>query len=390
MKKKVVVLGATGSIGKNTVRVLETLRDRFETVGLAARRDAAGLADAAARLHCRDLVVADPAALAELERLAPSGCRCRAGMDALTALAAESSCDTVVCAIVGTGGLLPVLSALRAGKRIALASKEVMVMAGELVTAELDAEHGEIIPVDSEHSALFQCLNGRAASEVRRLILTASGGAFRDFTREQLQTARCREALNHPVWSMGDKVTIDSATLMNKALEIIEARFLFRMGPEKIDVVIHPESLVHSMVELVDGALIAQMSVPDMRFAIQYALTWPLRCDGVLPRLDWGGGAKLNFRAPDRTLFPSLDFAYEALRAGGTMPAVLNAANEVAVEAFQLDRITVPELWRTVDTVMTRHNAVPQNDLQTVLEADAWARAAARGFLHLENQQAKG
>ena len=383
MKKKVVVLGATGSIGKNTVRVLETLHEEFETVGLAARRDASGLADAAAKLHCRDLVVADPAALDDLKRLAPPGCRCRAGMEAITELAAAGDCDTVVCAIVGTGGLLPVLHALRAGKRVALASKEVMVMAGELVTAELDAGHGEIIPVDSEHSALFQCLNGRAQAEVRRLILTASGGAFRDYTPEQLRKASCREALKHPVWSMGAKITIDSATLMNKALEIIEARFLFRMGPEKIDVVIHPESLVHSMIELVDGALIAQLSVPDMRFAIQYALTWPRRCDGNLPRLDWDAMRRLDFRAPDRKLFPSLDFAYAALRAGGTMPAVLNAANEVAVEAFQQERITVPELWRTVETVMARHHAVPQNDLPTVLEADAWARAAAREFLQL-------
>ena len=250
-------------------------------------------------------------------------------------------------------------------------------MAGELVNREIDAGHGRIIPVDSEHSAVFQCLNGRAPEEVAKIILTASGGAFRDYDDAMLRKATCREALAHPVWSMGPKVTIDSATLMNKALEIMEASMLFRVDADRIAVVIHPQSLVHSMVEMTDGAVFAQLAAPDMRLPIQYALTWPARCDGKLPRLDWETARQLDFRPPDRKRFPSLDFADAALRAGGTMPAVLNAANEAAVAAFRQDAITLPELWHTIDRVMNRHRTLPQDSLETVLEADRWARRAA-------------
>ncbi len=380
MKKKVVILGSSGSIGQNAVRVLETLRDCFEVVGMVVKNNAERLADQALRLGCRNLVIADESRLDELRSHAPAGARCQAGVGAVIELVTRGEVDIVLCAIVGTGGLLPVLAALRAGKRIALASKEVMVMAGGLVNAELDAGRGSVTPVDSEHSAVFQCLNNRPRSEVRRLILTASGGAFRDRAAD-LNEVTYRDALAHPVWSMGPKVTVDSATLMNKALEIMEASFLFRMPGEAIQVVIHPQSLVHSLVELTDGALLAQLSVPDMRFAIQYALTYPERMDGQLPKFDWNNVWELDFRPPDRKRFPSLDFAYAALRAGGTMPAVLNAANELAVEAFSKGAIRLPDIWHCVERVMDQHRVLPQDGLETVLAADAWARRAAADFL---------
>ncbi len=374
MKKKVVILGASGSIGQNAVRVLEALRGEFEVVGMVARNNAARLAEQAARLDCRELVIADESRLGELRRLAPSGARCQCGVGAIVELVTRGEVDTVLCAIVGTGGLLPVLAALRAGKRIALASKEVMVMAGELVNRELAAGHGRIVPVDSEHSAIFQCLDGRNPAEVRRVILTASGGAFRDCDDETLNRATYRDALAHPVWSMGPKVTVDSATLMNKALEILEAGALFRLPAERIGVVIHPQSVVHSMVEMIDGSLLAQLSVPDMRFAIQYALTYPARADGKLPELDWETLRTLEFRPPDRKRFPSLDFAYAALGAGGTMPAVLNAANEIGVERFSRGLIGLPDIWRGIERTMSCHRASAQENLETVLAADEWAR----------------
>ncbi|MBE6369582.1 MAG: 1-deoxy-D-xylulose-5-phosphate reductoisomerase [Lentisphaerae bacterium] len=381
MKKKVVVLGSSGSIGKNTVKVLEMFSDRFEVAGLAVKSSVELLAEQAHKLNCRNLVTADQAGMEKLKTLVPEHTLCRCGESALVDLVTQADVDIVVCAIVGTGGLLPVLAALRANKRVALASKEVMVMAGSLVNGLLDKNCGCIIPVDSEHSAIFQCLNGRDPQEVEKLVITASGGAFRDWSAEQLEKATWRDALKHPVWSMGSKITIDSATLMNKALEIVEAGYLFRVNADKIDVVLHKQSLVHSMIKMVDGSLIAQLSQPDMRFAIQYALTYPERFNGQLPQLDWQQTLQLDFALPDRRKYPSIDFAYNALRIGGTMPAVMNAANEIAVEHFCSEAITLPQIWQCVEAVMNKHNAVALNALEDALTADREARIAAEEFI---------
>ncbi len=359
-RKKVVLLGATGSIGESTLRVLRTLPELFELYGVVAR-------NSVERLRAQALEFGAKYAIATGDD----------GMDEVVELVTRPEVDIVLCAIVGTGGLAPTLAALRAGKRVALASKEVLVMAGELVRRELAASHGELLPVDSEHSAIFQCLHGRSRSEVAHLVLTASGGAFRNWPLEKLSGATVAEALKHPTWSMGPKVTIDSATLMNKALELVEARYLFDAAPEQLKVVIHPESVVHSMIEFVDGSFVAQLSRPDMRFAIQYALTYPARASGALPKLDFGAGMKLNFYAPEPGRYPALAIADAALRAGGTLPAVMNAANEVAVESFRRGGIGYPHICGVVEHVMERHSVVPQSSLDTVVEADAWARRAA-------------
>ena len=382
MKKKVVVLGSSGSIGKNTMRVLDALSDRFEVAGLAVKESVELLAEQAMKFNCRNLVVADAAAKQRLEALLPDSFECNFGVQALVDMVVRPEVDIVVCAIVGTGGLLPVLAALRANKRVALASKEVMVMAGELVNELLDQGCGEIIPVDSEHSAIFQCLQGgRSPEEVHKIILTASGGAFRDWSVEKMAAATWRDALAHPVWAMGNKVTIDSATLMNKALEFVEAGRLFRVGEDKIEVLIHPQSLIHSMVEFVDGSTYAQISKPDMRFAIQYAMTYPERCDGSLERLDWRKVGQMTFLEPDRSKYPSLDIAFEALRVGGTLPAVMNAANEVAVEAFCAESITLPQIWQCVEQVMQQHKVQKLDTLEAALAADGEARMAAAEFV---------
>lgn len=377
MRKKIAVLGSTGSIGKNAVRVLESLKEYFEVTVLAADSSADLLAAQAARLGCRNVVVANAAVLDKLQAQAAAHVRCYAGEKALIDLVSSNEVDIVLCSIVGTGGLLPVLAALKAGKRVALASKEVMVMAGDLVNAVLDSGTGEIIPVDSEHSAIFQCLAGRERSEVSQLLLTASGGAFRDWSCSAMQNATVQDALQHPVWAMGRKITVDSATLMNKALEIVEAEKLFRLGADKIGVIMHRQSIVHSMVELIDGSVIAQMSQPDMRLAIQYALTYPLRRCGQLPKLDIAALGSLEFSPPDRKKYPSLDIAFAALAAGGTMPTVMNGANDVAVEAFCRGHIRLPMIWNCVQEVMSQHKVCPVDTLETAMAADREARSKA-------------
>ncbi len=377
-KTRVVLLGSTGSIGENVFRVLSRFPDRFELVGAAAGRRVDRLAEQVAALGGRYAVTGCDDRRGELARLAAPGVCVDSGVDAMTRLATLPEVDVVLCAIVGSAGLLPVLGAIRNGKRIALASKEVMVMAGELVNRELAAHPAaRILPVDSEHSAIFQCLEGRAPESVAELLLTASGGPFRDAAPEVIANATCEQALAHPVWNMGPKISIDSATLMNKALEMIEARYLFRMAPEKIKVVLHPQSIVHSMIRLTDGAVLAQLSPPDMRYAIQYALTWPERWDGDLPPLDFAAGLQLTFGPPDTARFPSLDFAMEAMRRGGTLPAVLNAANEVAVERFRQGEIRLPGIWRIVEAAMAHAAVQPQSDLETIVEADREARRFA-------------
>jgi 1-deoxy-D-xylulose-5-phosphate reductoisomerase len=299
------------------------------------------------------------------------------GEQGLVAVATHPEAGTVMSATVGAVGFVPTLRAIEAGKRIALANKETLVIAGELMTAAAARSGAEILPVDSEHNAIHQCLRGESPNEVRRLILTASGGPFRTRSREEIENATVAEALNHPNWKMGDKITIDSATLMNKGLEVIEAKWLFGFDADRISVVVHPQSVVHSMVEMVDGSIIAQLGVTDMKHAIQYALTFPERRPNCLEPLDFTRVSHLSFEEPDTERFPCLALAYRALRDGGTMPAVLNAANEVAVAEFLAGRIRLCEIPAIIETVMNQHSPVPATDLESIVASDSWARGVA-------------
>ncbi|MGH9748528.1 MAG: 1-deoxy-D-xylulose-5-phosphate reductoisomerase, partial [Candidatus Polarisedimenticolia bacterium] len=307
-----------------------------------------------------------------------------AGPEGMLAAASHPAAEVVLAAVVGAAGLGPTYEALRAGRTVALANKESLVMAGPLMRRAAEASGGRLVPVDSEHSALHQCLRGERIEEVRRLILTASGGPFRTIPEARLATVTPEEALRHPVWEMGRKISIDSATLMNKGLEVIEAHWLFGLPGERMDVVLHPQGSVHSMIEMVDGSVLCQMGVPDMRGPIQYALSHPERFPGPVPSLDLSATRTLEFFPVDRSRFPSLDLAYGALRSGGTAPAALNAANEVAVQAFLDRRLDFPGIPRLVGTVLERHRPGPIDSLEAVLEADRWARGAAREFLAQE------
>ncbi|MFA6292618.1 MAG: 1-deoxy-D-xylulose-5-phosphate reductoisomerase [Victivallales bacterium] len=377
MKKKIVILGSTGSIGRNAVNVVKHLAGEFDVVGLAAHGNIEMLARQAMELKCRHVAVADVSRLDDLKNLLPANCKIHGGQSGMLEIVTLPEADLVLCAIVGTGGLVPVLEAIKAGKDIAIASKEVLVMAGELVMGEVSRRKVKFLPVDSEHSAIFQCLEGKRKADVSRIILTASGGPFRGRGICELRSATYESALAHPVWEMGPKVTIDSATLMNKALEIIEASWLFDVPAEDIDVVIHPQSVIHSMVEFIDGTVLAQMSAPDMRFPIQYALTHPVKHRGLLKPLDFAKLAGLTFERPDREKFPSLDFAYAALKGGGTLPAVMNAANEIAVERFRKSEIRFTDIWVIIEKVMSSHGKLDRPSLDAILSADKWARTAA-------------
>jgi 1-deoxy-D-xylulose-5-phosphate reductoisomerase len=387
--KNIVILGSTGSIGTNAVKVAAEHSDRLKVVGLVARNSINQLTEQARRLACKTIVGTDENKETELKAIAPESTKVLSGMNDVRALVVRDDVDLVLCAIIGTGGLLPVIDALKAGKTVALASKEVMVMAGDLVSRAAREGGGKIIPVDSEHSAVFQCLEGRNKNELKKIILTSSGGAFRDATADEINAATYEEALAHPTWDMGPKVTVDSASMMNKALEIIEAGYLFDLPPEKIDVIVHREAIVHSLVEFNDGCVLAQMSEPDMCFPIQYAMLYPERISNSMKPLNLAASGTLSFSAPDRKLFPSLDFAYEALRQGGTMPAVLNAANEVAVEKFSKGKIAFPEIWATIRKVMALHEVEEQKDIETVLKADAWARDKAEEVLSESDKEIK-
>lgn len=383
MTKGIAILGSTGSIGCNTLRVVESLGRQFRVVALGAGCNIEKLAEQIERHEPQVVSVETESyarALADLlrarETKAPA---IRVGEAGLIEVATSAGVEIVVSAIVGAVGLVPTLVALKAGKRVALANKETLVMAGELVTRAARESGAELLPVDSEHNAIHQCLRGEKRAEVRRLVLTASGGPFRSKTPREMEEATVEDAMRHPTWTMGAKITIDSATLMNKGLEVIEAHWLFGFKGEEIDVLVHPESVVHSMIELVDGSIIAQMGVTDMRHAIQYALTYPERQPSVIPPLDLASLSVLNFEAPDRGRFPCLDLAYRALRAGGTLPACLNAANEVAVEAFLENRIRLTDIPPVVDRVMREHEVQSAScDLGVILRADREARAAAR------------
>jgi len=380
--RHISILGSTGSIGCNTLKVVDAFGDHFRVVALAAGRNVAQLVAQIARYRPELVSVETEAGAdelrAELQRHNIAAPRMLTGEAGLVEVATHERTDCVVSATVGAVGFVPTLRALEAGKRVALANKETLVIAGELMTRAAAKSGAEILPVDSEHNALHQCLRGERREEVRRLILTASGGPFRTKTRGEMERATIAEAMCHPTWNMGAKVTIDSATLMNKGLEVMEARWLFNFDADRIDVVIHPESIVHSMVELVDGSVIAQLGVTDMRHAIQYALTFPERHPCQLPPLDLTRMSALHFDAPDTERFPCLALAYRALRAGGTTPAALNAANEEAVGAFLAQRIRLTDIPHIIESVLDGHDSRPVTNLEVVLETDAAARASAR------------
>lgn len=378
--KGISILGSTGSIGCNTLKVIEHLGE-FRVVALSAGRNMHTFAGQIARFK-PELVSCDSEAsaeklLVELHKLNAKSPRIELGEKGLTAVATHPEAGTVVSATVGAIGFVPTLRAIETGKRIALANKETLVMAGELMTKAAEKSGAEILPVDSEHNALHQCLRGENRKEVKRLILTASGGPFRTKTKTEIENATRVEALNHPNWKMGDKITIDSATLMNKGLEVIEAKWLFGFEADQISVVVHPQSIVHSMVEMVDGSVIAQLGVTDMRHAIQYALTYPERRENCMEPLDLKKLSQLTFEEPDLGRFPCLNLAYEAIRIGGTMPAALNAANEIAVQAFLDGKIGLGEIAVINQSVMNDHKSQDVANLDTILETDKWARTRA-------------
>jgi 1-deoxy-D-xylulose-5-phosphate reductoisomerase len=377
LKRRLVILGCTGSIGENALRVAEALPDLIVVAGLAVKTNWRRALASAVRLGVRDLAVEDPGAARECASAAPAGLRIHAGPEGLTELATLEGADLVLCAVVGMAGFRPVLAAVERGTSVALATKEVLVGGGAIVTGACRRTGAKLLPVDSEHSAIFQCLAGADPAEVRKLVLTASGGPFAFRPEVDFDRVTREEALNHPRWSMGRKVTIDSATLMNKGLELIEARWLFDVPLDRMEVVLHPESLVHSLVEFVDGSLLAQMGPTDMRFAIQHALTWPRRVDGGLKPLELGKLGALHFHEPEPARFPCLGLAREAGRAGGTLPAVMNAANEVAVTLFLENRIRFSAIWTLIESVMNRHANRASPELDDILEADAWARREA-------------
>lgn len=377
--KQISILGSTGSIGCNTLRVIDSLRDQFSVAALGAGTNVELLAEQIQQFHPRLVAVADEDHAEKLRQILSSYNvteipKITTGVEGLCEVALFENVEIVIGAVVGALGLLPVYRALEAGRRVALANKETLVIAGELMTRATEKSGAELLPVDSEHNALHQCLRGENASEVKRLILTASGGPFRTASKEVIQYATPAQALKHPTWRMGDKITIDSATMMNKGLEVIEARWLFNRTADEIDIIVHPQSVVHSMVEFVDGSIIAQLGVTDMRHAIQYALTYPARQAAELPPLNLATCGNLEFHEPDPDRFPCITLAYEALQVGGTMPAVLNAANEIAVAAFLKEQIKFGQIPELIRAACEAHEAQPVNDLETVLQADEWAR----------------
>ncbi len=375
--RKVVILGSTGSIGESALKVARQIPERMKVVGLAANRSAKKLAE---QIHAHDVKRAclrDESHFKEFRDEVHGSVTTYTGDDGLVEMATLPEADLVLIAIVGTGGLRPALAALEAGKDIAVASKEILVMAGEAVMTAARRNNARVLPVDSEHNAIFQCLEGRKDEEVRRLILTASGGPFRTWPKEKLAAVTVDEALNHPTWDMGPKITIDSATLFNKGLEMIEARWLFNVEMDRVDAIVHPQSIIHSMVEFIDGSVLAQLSTTDMCFPIQYAVTWPDRVPNTLTPLDFASLAKLEFEAPRWDDFPALNLARHAGSTGGTLPAVMNAANEIAVEAFLKKSLSFPRIWETVERTMTDHVTVEHPKLEQILESDAWARERA-------------
>ncbi len=377
MKKRVLILGSTGSIGTSALIVARQIPDRMEIVGLAAGTRVDDLEDQAKEFGVNHLCLADESRYKELQKL---GRNIYSGANGLVEIVEATKPDLVLVAIVGVEGLAPTLAAIELGCDVAVASKEILVMAGEVVMNSARKKGVNILPVDSEHNAIFQCLEGHkgGSDEIRRLIVTASGGPFRTLPAEDLSEVKLEDALKHPTWEMGQKITIDSATLFNKGLEMIEARWLFDIPMSKVEVVVHPQSIVHSMVEFIDGSVLAQLSTTDMCFPIQYAVVWPERLRNKLKPLDFPTLAKLEFEAPRENDFPALNLAREAGERGGTLPAVLNAANEVANEAFRLSSLTFPGIWQVVEETMNKVEHIDSQELGVVVNADLEARKIAR------------
>jgi 1-deoxy-D-xylulose-5-phosphate reductoisomerase len=375
LSKNIAILGSTGSIGCNALDVIDKLGPPYRAIVLSAHSQGQKLIEQVRSHRPAAVAITDDAVPDSIvEQINRIGTEVHRGSGAMIELATRPDVDIVLAAVVGAAGLPAVLAAVKAGKTLALANKESLVVAGSLLIPEARRRGVKILPVDSEHSAVFQAMQCGHSKEVRRVILTASGGPFRNATRDQMERATLADALNHPTWRMGNKITIDSATMFNKALEIIEACWLFDVPPDKVEVVIHPESVIHSMVEYVDGSVIAQLSPPDMRTPIQYAFTYPQRKEGISRRLDLTQGFKLHFEPPDIERFPALRLAYDVARRGGTSGAVLNAANEAAVAAFVAGNITFGEISRLVELTIARHCLQSQPTLDDLLEADRWAR----------------
>ena len=379
--KKVVLLGSTGSIGTSTCKVVEDLPNDLELIGLAAGRNVDLLREQVGQFNPQMVSVTDPAAANEFANEFNGTPNVQCGDEGLLALATLPEADIVLIAIVGTGGLQPALAAIRAGKDIAVASKEILVMAGETVMAEARKHGVKVLAVDSEHSAIFQCLDGKSVDSIRQIWLTASGGPFREKPADEFANITVEQALKHPSWEMGRKITIDSSTLFNKGLEMIEARWLFDIEMPRVKVVVHPQSVIHSMVEFVDGSMLAQLSTPDMCLPIQYALTYPARADSDRVQTSLAEIGRLDFEEPDVERFPALGLARRAGDVGGTLPAVLNAANEVAVEAFCDRQLSYMGITESVAAVMAAHEVVAQPALEEILEADSWARNAAQNVI---------
>ena len=380
-RRKLSILGSTGSVGSSTLDLVERHPERFEVVALTAAKNVAALADAARRTSANLAVIDDPTLLSELEeRLEGSGCRAATGREALNEAAAGDA-DLVMAAIVGCAGLEPVMAAIEAGRTIALANKESLVTAGGLMTEAAQRSGATILPVDSEHNAIAQCLADNRSCDVARLVLTASGGPFRTKSRAEMAGMTPEQAVAHPNWSMGAKISVDSATMMNKGLELIEAHYLFGLPSGRIDILVHPQSVIHSMVEYVDGSVLAQLGSPDMRIPIAYALAYPERIETPAERLDLARIGSLTFEAPDLDRFPALRIAREALEAGGSAPIVLNAANEEAVAAFLDRRIGFLDICQTVEEAVARTSAAQPRSIAEVIDIDRAARALARDLM---------
>lgn len=367
-------MGCTGSIGRSALEVIAQLQPTLSVAGLAAGGNWRLLAEQAHRFRPSAVAIGDESSYADLKSACPAGTRVLAGASGLVELVGTIDANYMLAAIVGAAGLPAVLAAVQMGMEIGLANKESLVVAGSILMPLAKRTGSKLIPVDSEHSAIFQSLQAGRLSEVRKIYLTASGGPFREWPVEQIRGATLDQALRHPTWSMGPKITIDSATMMNKALEIIEAHYLFDLPVEQIDVLIHPESIIHSLVEFVDGSSIAQLGVPDMKTPIQYALTYPRRVAGIAPTLDWRGIRTLRFETPDHERFPALELGLEAARRGGSAGAVLNAANEAAVETFRAGRCSFGHIAEMTGTVLARHRLIESPTLDELMQADQWAR----------------
>src|SRR5256884_2215343 len=402
-RKRVVILGATGSIGESALKVACDIPERMEIVGLAAKSNAQKLAAVANEVRPESVCLVEETQIDVLREALDYQPRIFSGTAGLLQIACLTGADIVLVAIVGTGGLRPALAAIEAGKDLAVASKEILVMAGEIVMREARENGVHVLPVDSEHNAIFQCLeSGRGlgtptdrgaeaaptfqSSDVRRIILTASGGPFRETPRKDFDSITPEQALKHPTWNMGPKITIDYATLFNKGLEMFEAHWLFGVAMMRVEVVIHPQSIVHSMVEFADGSTLAQLSYSNMCFPIQYAVTSPDRVRNTLPPLDFSKVSRLEFFTPRYADFPALNLARRAGETGGTLPAVMNAANEIGVAAFLDRRVRFPEIWHVVEEVMNRHTAIAHPNLDAILEADQWARREAQGYVKSLNR----